>query len=133
MKGLRCSIYRPHNGSRALARAPGCSNGGISEDYDSCVLVGSDIPQIFSPSVDAPMVKLEERYLVGPVAIPSDQPKGLRGPMFGGSFIYTSDSRFPSEHPIPLHDRWETQALAEPSRELQAEPSRELRADALSR
>jgi hypothetical protein len=27
--------------------------------------------------------------------------------MFGGTFIYSSDSRFPSKYPIPLHDRVE--------------------------
>ena len=31
------------------------------------------------------------------------------GPMFGGNFVYTSDSRFPSDYPIPIHDRFETQ------------------------
>jgi hypothetical protein len=25
----------------------------------------------------------------------------------GGTFIYSSDSRFPSKYPIPLHDRVE--------------------------
>ena len=29
--------------------------------------------------------------------------------MFGGNFVYTSDSRFPSDYPIPIHDRFETQ------------------------
>ena len=28
--------------------------------------------------------------------------------MFGGNFIYTSDSRFPSDYPIGVHDRFET-------------------------
>ena len=27
--------------------------------------------------------------------------------MFGGNFIYTSDSRFPDDRPIPVHDRVE--------------------------
>jgi hypothetical protein len=30
------------------------------------------------------------------------------GPMFGGNFIYSSDSRFPSDAPIRIHDRYET-------------------------
>jgi hypothetical protein len=30
------------------------------------------------------------------------------GPMFGGNFVYTSDSRFPNKYPIPVHDRWES-------------------------
>jgi hypothetical protein len=28
--------------------------------------------------------------------------------MAGGTFIYSSDSHFPSRYPIALHDRWET-------------------------
>jgi hypothetical protein len=31
----------------------------------------------------------------------------LQSGMFGGHFIYTSDSRFPSEQPIHVHDRFE--------------------------
>ena len=27
--------------------------------------------------------------------------------MFGGTFVHTSDSRFPYAHPIKLHDRYE--------------------------
>jgi len=29
--------------------------------------------------------------------------------MFGGNFIYTSDSRFPNKYPIAIHDRYEIQ------------------------
>lgn len=49
-----------------------------------------------------------------PIAVPLEYPKGKVGPMFGGNFIYTSDSRFPCvgrqlKLPIPVHDRFETQ------------------------
>lgn len=27
--------------------------------------------------------------------------------MFGGTYVSTSDSRFPSDYPLPLHDRFE--------------------------
>jgi hypothetical protein len=30
--------------------------------------------------------------------------------MFGGAFIWDSDSRFPAKYPIPLHDRIEEYA-----------------------
>jgi hypothetical protein len=33
--------------------------------------------------------------------------------MFGGCFLWTSDGRFPSPHPIALHDRWESPELNE--------------------
>lgn len=48
------------------------------------------------------------------IAVPAGFKRGrtynLLGPMFGGQFIYSSDSRFPSDQPIHIHDRFETQA-----------------------
>lgn len=43
-------------------------------------------------------------------AEPIDQPSGMVGPMFGGNFCYSSDSRFREicQYPIPIHDRFET-------------------------
>jgi len=35
------------------------------------------------------------------------------GGMFGGNYIKTSDSRFPSDYPIPVHDRFESAELSE--------------------
>lgn len=29
--------------------------------------------------------------------------------MFSGAFVYTSDSRFPNQFPIPVHDRSEVE------------------------
>lgn len=104
MKGLHCSILVP-------ADHGSCSNGGISSRVKTVTLVGDGIPTLFEPSPDAPAVFLVRRtffehgeYLhASPVAVDPS-----RGPlMFGGCFIYTSDSRFPSRQPIPLHDRQE--------------------------
>jgi hypothetical protein len=36
-------------------------------------------------------------------------PAGVTFSQFGGSFITDSDSRFPSDYPIPIHDRIEPQ------------------------
>ena len=50
-----------------------------------------------------------------PFAEPLIKPAGSAGPMFGGNYICTSDSRFPcvcgkyGKYPIPVHDRFETQ------------------------
>ncbi len=38
---------------------------------------------------------------------------GYMGAMFGGKFAYSSDGRFPSSFPLPIHDRYETAELAE--------------------
>lgn len=62
------------------------------------------------PSEDAPGVRLQPSHVPGypPVAIPVKQkPAGSGGLAFGGCFIWSSDSRFPSKAPIALHDRFE--------------------------
>jgi len=100
--GLICDIYR--NGRD-------CSNGGISSRVRQVTLVDIGV-DVFEPKADRPAVKLVKRNLGGRVylhAEPVEQPKGLVGPIAGGTFIYSCDSRFPSPYPIALHDRWETQ------------------------
>ena len=39
--------------------------------------------------------------------VPASIAKGNKMPMFGGNFVYSSDSRFPSDAPIKIHDRIE--------------------------
>lgn len=52
----------------------------------------------------------EKHYYVRPLVHRSDK----TGPMFGGNFVYSSDSRFAEaidarcSSPIPVHDRYET-------------------------
>ncbi len=105
-KGLLVSIYKD-------AWIGNCSNGGVSTSYDKAVLTGPGIPEIFEPSDDAPEIQL---YLAnlgdGYKVVPAKHGNGC-GPMFGGCFVYTSDSRFPSNQPIALHDRWESAELNE--------------------
>lgn len=102
MKGLICDIFRPAYG--------GSSNGGISEFANRVTLVGTGIPEIFEVSDDAPAVWIDERAGHRHVRPVAKEPSGHVGPMFGGTFIYTSDSRFPADYPLPLHDRYEWQA-----------------------
>jgi hypothetical protein len=107
MKGLLCFVYKcPWD----------ATNGGISSRCHQVTLVGlGPEGEIFEPTVEAPAVRLVRRrtslsnrvYLH---AEPVDKPEGMVGPMAGGNFIYTSDSRFPCDYPISLHDRFETQA-----------------------
>lgn len=101
-KGLHVSIYKNAN-----AEFGDCSNRGLSSRHNRATLTGPNIPEIFEPSEDAPEVQLLPGNLGhGYKAVPAEHGEGA-GPMFGGCFIYTSDSRFPSKQPIPLHDRWE--------------------------
>jgi hypothetical protein len=74
----------------------------------SVTIIDKEVPKIFEADESKPAVRLVRRKLPwGDYihAIPYDQPEGAG--MFGGTFIYSSDSRFPSKYPIPLHDRVE--------------------------
>jgi hypothetical protein len=91
-------------------------------DYDSptnkmygktnVTIIDKEVPEIFKPNESRPAVRLirrkfrfgsdEYEYIH---AVPYNQ-SDSEG-MFGGTFIYSSDSRFPSKYPIPLHDRVE--------------------------
>lgn len=96
-----------------------CTNGGLTSKYSQFVLLGMEGP--FKSGTDAPPLELVRRYVGGrehlhaqPVKGP-DWPRNMCGPMFGGNFIFTSDSRFSdvSPYPIPVHDRFETQEEAD--------------------
>ena len=106
-KGLLCYVYN-------AAHFPDSSNRGISSRCDKVILVGLGKEcEIFEPTPERPAVRLVRRTLSGRPYLhvePVEQPEGLVGPMAGGTFIYSTDSRFPSPYPISLHDRFETQA-----------------------
>ena len=76
-------------------------------------LIGEKIDQVFGVTPERPMVKIEVRKLTHGdylTARPCDSEGNMRkGGMFGGCFIYSSDSRFRaiSAYPVPLHDRFE--------------------------
>jgi len=78
----------------------------------SVTIIDKEVPEIFEADESKPAVRLVRRkFNFGDKeyeyihAVPYDQPDGRA--MFGGTFIFTSDSRFPSKYPIPLHDRFE--------------------------
>ena len=98
MKGLLVWVYRPHFD---------CTNGGITSHNNTVLLVGEGVPEIFEPG-DLPVLKLVKRQLRGtePPYLHA-QPIEGSGHMMGGNFIYSSDSRFPSDYPISVHDRQE--------------------------
>ena len=105
MKGLRVSTLRN-------ADLGNCTNGGVSAKYNSFILTGEGVPEIFKPGNDCPELKLVYRpginyYHAEPV---EGRWENSIGWMFGGNYITSSDSRFPNRYPIPIHDRQETQA-----------------------
>ena len=107
MKGLLVFVYRG-------VSFGDCTAGGMSSRVDKFVLVGENEDcDVFEADENSPALKLVRReagtkreYLH---AEPLETPDGKLGPMMGGNFIYSSDSRFPSRYPIPIHDRFETQ------------------------
>lgn len=89
-----------------------CTNGGVTARFDRFVLTGEGVEGPFAPTADAPELRLVRRPGVGRGgatylhAVPNDGREGAVR-MFGGNYITTSDSRFPSDYPIPVHDRYE--------------------------
>lgn len=99
-KGLYCEIYKNHYGD--------CSNGGLSHQHDAVCLMCSN--GVFTPDDNHPAVYLRYRDVGGKTyvnAVPDDALENKTWYMMGGCFIWTSDSRFPAEYPVPLHDRVE--------------------------
>ena len=109
MKGLMVSVLRA-----ADLDGCDCTLGGVSSKHKHLILVGPGIPEIFEASDDMPAVRLVSRDLwssrlgarrpylhVEPVATQG------KWHMMGGNFITSCDSRFPSDYPIPVHDRIE--------------------------
>lgn len=117
--GLIVSVYRD-SGSRM-----DCTNGGVSGRVTSLTVVNVEGP--FEPTDDRPAVMIIDGPRAGSAPNPilvnavkvagvwmPDRPNGMIGPMFGGNYGATSDSRFSraagGRRPLPIHDRFETPA-----------------------
>jgi hypothetical protein len=108
-KGLLISIFK----NPMYAK---CSNGGISETNDEALVIGPGIPGIFEAH-ELPVLKLESHVKGCARLVPVEKPKGRAGPMMGGTFGQTSDSRFSEAiekltgsrfyGAVPIHDRFE--------------------------
>jgi hypothetical protein len=103
-KGIRVEVLR-------RADKYDCTMDGVSSKYDKFVLIGEGIrnPDTL-PSKDCPALVLIKREIMGSTylhAEPLVQPKGKSGPMFGGNYINSCEARYPSQYPIPIHDRFE--------------------------
>lgn len=132
--GLTCSIVEPKD-------IGNCSNNGVSARYAKVTVIarpslGEFWPRhiagmleahdgklvsirsgaVHDPYDDAPPVVIIDRGKYGLAAVPVGSPPNAKalGPMFGGSYIATSDSRFREavggNVAVPLFDRFETQA-----------------------
>jgi hypothetical protein len=132
LKGLLLHVYR-----QADPLFPDCSNGGVSAKHNRLIVVGTKrhdedmkpLPresQVFSPSDEAPAVVLVESGvpgLYGPHLEPLEyvdahNTKAYAGPMAGGNYAGTCDSRWAAlgrdvfGHDrldiVAVHDRFES-------------------------
>lgn len=108
MKGLLVYVYRN-------AKFGGCTAGGLTDQVSQVLLAGDGIEGQFEIAEDEPYLELVRTAQLRVIAVPRNfkDTKNLVGPMFGGNFVYSSDSRFSKicPSPIPVHDRYETQEV----------------------
>ena len=102
-KGLTVSVLRDANGYD-------CTMQGPSSKLAKFTLIDDAVLAPFEPDENAPEINLVRRTIGGHEYVHA-VPASLAGKqvMFGGNFIYTSDSRFRkiNAYPIPVHDRVE--------------------------
>lgn len=87
-----------------------CTNNGLTNNYDHLYLYHGHLDDEIINELPEDSLILIERVLWGKqanYAVPVEIYKSKRHSMAGGNFIYTSDSRFPSDAPISVHDRIE--------------------------
>jgi len=91
------------------------TNGGVTGKHNALVLLVPGLDAPTEPDYTRPALVFVERYIGGKpahFAIPAADARmhdaGYTTPMFGGHFVWSSDSRFPTPGPIPVHDRYET-------------------------
>lgn len=96
LKGFTASIYRDDYNC-VINKMQG---------KKSVTIIDNDLPKMFEVSENYPAVRIVRRKLFGSEYIHME-PIELGSYAFGGSFVYSSDSRFSdiSKYPIPLHDR----------------------------
>lgn len=108
MKALPIEVYRNplYNG---------CSNGGITERFDSLLLIcdegfididETNLPENLVQIVTRGFGKREYKHIEPFATVDS----GCVGWMSGGALAYSCDSRFSrlSQYPLSVHDRQET-------------------------
>lgn len=100
--GMMVDVFKDAHGTD-------CTNGGVTSKAKTALLIGEGVAKVFGTHEGTPVLRLARRgdYIY---AEPVEKPEGALGPMMGGNFVYSSDSRFRAicPYPIPVHDRFET-------------------------
>lgn len=88
-----------------------CTNNGLSSRFNKLLLVGEGVEGHLDTDEEEDFLILKEvKFFKGEGTFLKAIPYSLKdkfGVQFGGNFIYTTDSRFPSEQPIKVYDRVE--------------------------
>ncbi|MFA5379522.1 MAG: hypothetical protein WC455_27440 [Dehalococcoidia bacterium] len=107
LKGMYVDVYRSPGGDSTLGGATSTKNkvllvSGENTDIEE----GIHVDEIFRAMPGDVVLELRRMKSTNTMhAVPVVHTE--RWYMFGGNFVYTSDSRFPSKYPIPVHDRYE--------------------------
>jgi len=119
MRGISVNIYRSDLGdcTNGGATSPANSQGKTVILFDPEIRNGNyaldkckDDPRVICLRVVRRWIGTKNEYIhCEPINAKGD---GCVGPMAGGNYVGSSDSRFcdVSPYPIPVHDRFETQA-----------------------
>ena len=114
-RGMLVSILKDADGHD-------CTNHGLTSRIKEAVLVGAGIPGLAEAGPDLPALYVYPwcgHYKAVPEeAIGFEKVRGRHVAngkipifqhqwMFGGNWVWSSDSRFPAVAPIPVHDRME--------------------------
>ena len=95
-----------------------CTNGGASGKYDTLYV---ECPGGYDEldESDERLFKIDTTAFGNPILVPKNKPSGVIGPMAGGNYGASSDSRFSRAvklatgcdfyGALPIHDRFETQ------------------------
>ena len=81
--------------------------GGVSDRHQSFVLTEEGVEGPFRPTPEFPELRLVRRTIMRRKYLHAEPVIAEAGWSFGGNFVFTSDSRFPNDYPIPVHDRRE--------------------------
>ena len=107
--------YADESGEQLHNKQGDYSNGGISSKVNNLTITNIGGP--FEPTDDAPAAVLKSHVFGSAIVVPVDVPTGVAGPMAGGGWIASTDSRWGEALgvmgqkntyiAVPLHDRFE--------------------------
>lgn len=82
-----------------------CTNNGVSKTRKEFLLIGKGITELFTETDPAKVLIYDVKESGYKYCYPAIFQKNEG--MAGGNFVYSSDSRFPNQYPISIHDRKE--------------------------